>query len=538
MTDAERVRVKCRCGATLKVPPAALGRKARCPKCHNVTVLRADQPAAAQPARPQPAATKPAPTNQPAPPGDRRLTISCSCGARLKVPARAIGHRVKCPKCGGAVAVPKPTKSTAAKPAAPGSNGDDLLEVLGSGRAVAASAAQRAAMQSSGGRGGAVYGVAAATSEAPPEDEEQEEHAAGPPITCPSCRKEYPADAKICPACGINLKTGRALITTEESNLDQAYMYAENILRPLSWLIFTGLHPFASEAFGVRTPWGTRGIAVVTVLVSIWYFFAVIYNPDPSPSNEDLMLWCGQGQSGMQDPNEAWAEFAERLRDQGMSEESIDSLREMDYFEMTPRYRGEHRPYQLVTHMFLHGGVLHLAGNMLFLMVFGARVNALIGNTLTIILYLVLGIAAGLAQMASMSDDPLTPSLGASGAVMGLIGMYLVFFPLHKVHMVFWWRWGLVGGFRLNMKMFAIRGFWVVLFYCVAFDVLFTVLDLETGVAHWAHLGGFLTGAGFALLLLMTRVVNANGGDIVSTVLGRHAWALVGKPGGRGVRLW
>jgi membrane associated rhomboid family serine protease len=120
--------------------------------------------------------------------------------------------------------------------------------------------------------------------------------------------------------------------------------------------------------------------------------------------------------------------------------------------------------------------------------------------------------------------------LGASGAIMGLAGMYFVLFPAYRVHVAIWLRLGLMTGFRLAWKLFAIRGFWVVLFY-IAFDVLATALGAEDGVAHWAHLGGFIAGMAIALVLILTRLVNAYGGDILSVALGRYAWPLLGRPG-------
>ena len=73
------------------------------------------------------------------------------------------------------------------------------------------------------------------------------------------------------------------------------------------------------------------------------------------------------------------------------------------------------------------------------------------------------------------------------------------------------------------------RGFWVVLFY-VALDVIYTACGTDDNVARWAHLGGFGIGAGVGLVLLLLRLINARGCDIVSAILGRHAWALVGRP--------
>jgi membrane associated rhomboid family serine protease len=197
---------------------------------------------------------------------------------------------------------------------------------------------------------------------------------------------------------------------------------------------------------------------------------------------------------------------------------------------------GHYRPSQLITHAFLHGGLLHLAGNLLFLLVLGSRVNALVGNVATVVLYPLLGAVAGLAHMRSVADGPLQPMVGASGAIMGLAGMYLVLLPIHKVHMAAWMRWGLIGGFRLHSTVFAVRGFWVVLFY-IAFDVVFTVLAIKDTTAHWAHLGGFIAGAALALLLLVARVVNCRGGDIVSAILGPRAWLFISRPNRSSIRL-
>ena len=114
---------------------------------------------------------------------------------------------------------------------------------------------------------------------------------------------------------------------------------------------------------------------------------------------------------------------------------------------------------------------------------------------------------------------------------MGLSGMYLVLMPIHRIHMAGWLRPAL--GLRMMLilwfKIWPMRGFWVVLFY-IAFDVLAVLRNSQSGVAHWAHLGGFMTGMAIGLLLLFTKLVNCRGGDIVSALLGKHAWGLVGKP--------
>jgi len=201
--------------------------------------------------------------------------------------------------------------------------------------------------------------------------------------------------------------------------------------------------------------------------------------------------------------------------------------------ELTPEQKcfGEYSHVQLITHAFLHGGILHLAGNMLFLLVFGARVNSAIGNILTAILYPILAVAAALTHLASMGAQPPTPMLGASGAVMGLAGAYLMLYPVQKIYMVIWMRWGLIFGFRLSYKYFALRGFWVVLFY-IMFDVIAVSLMVTTGTAHWAHIGGLLWGFILAFVLLAARAAYSRS-DVLSLVLGRYAWPIFGSPHSR-----
>jgi membrane associated rhomboid family serine protease len=418
----------------------------------------------------------------------------------MSVAPRFAGRKARCPHCDGPLVVPKAAALPVPPPAASESI-DSLLDELAEGETLT---------------------IAPPTVVKPPPDFTGSRNlptapdTAGGPQTCPSCAKSLPSDAKICVACGIYLKTGRPLLTTQEDILDQAYAYAERAIGILSWLIPIGIYPIASEAFGLRRPWTTRAIAAATVLVSAWFMVAVVYNPEPSVRNANLMLWCGRDTPAHSPPGAPASAPDEANVEPG---------------------KPTHHAYQLFTHAWLHGGLLHLAGNMLFLLVLGSRVNALIGNILTALLYPLLAILAGMAHAIAVADQPLTPMLGASGAIMGLAGMYLVLFPVHRVHMAAWYRWGLVGGFHLHLRLFPMRGFFVVLFY-IAFDVVFTAAGLQDEVAHWAHLGGFIAGATIALLLLCMRLVNARGGDILSALLGRHAWALIGKPNHPGLSLW
>jgi membrane associated rhomboid family serine protease/pSer/pThr/pTyr-binding forkhead associated (FHA) protein len=362
---------------------------------------------------------------------------------------------------------------------------------------------------------------------------------------CPCCRKRLGASARVCVACGINVKTGRSILTAEETNLDETYAAVESVIGWLSWIFWTGLYPIASEAFGTRKPYVIRGIAIVTILTSFWFLYYEWTGSPRMRSAKNMMLWAGDAEPSPEllammyaftDYGNS-AAFEARYdaiseEDPNMSEEEV-ILAAHESLAVDDRCLGVYQPHQLVTHAFLHGGILHLVGNLIFLMVFGSRVNALIGNTLTVVLYPILAVGAAVIHMASLSSEAPSPMLGASGAIMGLAGMYLVLFPIHKVHMAAWVRWGLVTGFHLSLWMWAMRGFWVVLFY-IAFDIFYTALGIEDGTAHWAHLGGFIVGAGIGLILLLAKLVNARGGDLVSALLGRYAWAIVGPPN-RGV---
>ena len=122
-------------------------------------------------------------------------------------------------------------------------------------------------------------------------------------------------------------------------------------------------------------------------------------------------------------------------------------------------------PFGLVGYMFLHGGILHLAGNMLFLWVFGNAVCVRVGNLAYPFIFLALGVVAGLAHL-SMSA---APAIGASGAINGIVGMFLVWFPTNYMSVFYLWPFG-VGTFR-------VRSYWMIPFWLV-FDILGAALGL------------------------------------------------------------
>jgi len=157
-------------------------------------------------------------------------------------------------------------------------------------------------------------------------------------------------------------------------------------------------------------------------------------------------------------------------------------------------------PLQFVTHVFLHAGVAHLVGNMVFLLVFGNAVNAKLGHGLFLLAYFALGIVAGVAWL-SFGDG--AAALGASGAIMGLVGLFLVYFPRNDVNVFYL----IFIGPAARGGAFTISSYWLILLY-VALDLL-GFLGPGSGVAHVAHLGGTAAGVAAGLLLLASGLVTS-----------------------------
>lgn len=146
----------------------------------------------------------------------------------------------------------------------------------------------------------------------------------------------------------------------------------------------------------------------------------------------------------------------------------------------------------LFSSMFMHAGWLHLGGNMLYLWIFGDNVEDRFGHAKFIIFYLLCGIAATFAQMAfSLGSD--IPNLGASGAIAGVLGAYILMFPHRKVSV-------LLGRVVTQMPALIVLGFWFVLQFFSGIGSI--AQSSETGgVAYLAHIGGFVAGIVMALFL-------------------------------------
>ncbi|MFT4151740.1 MAG: rhomboid family intramembrane serine protease [Paracoccaceae bacterium] len=150
-----------------------------------------------------------------------------------------------------------------------------------------------------------------------------------------------------------------------------------------------------------------------------------------------------------------------------------------------------------LTSMFLHGGWMHLIGNMLFLWIFGDNLEDLMGHVGFLVFYLACGLAAAGMQFAADPDSQL-PMVGASGAIAGVMGGYLLLFPRAKVDLLII----IVVFFRVfTVPAWTMLALW---FGIQIFNGLATDPELG-GVAHWAHAGGFIAGIVLALPVWLRR---------------------------------
>jgi membrane associated rhomboid family serine protease len=150
----------------------------------------------------------------------------------------------------------------------------------------------------------------------------------------------------------------------------------------------------------------------------------------------------------------------------------------------------------LITSQFLHGGWLHILGNMLFLWIFGNNVEDRLGRIRFLAFYLIGGIVAGLTQVA-IDPDSAVPTIGASGAIAATLGAYVVLFPRARitslVFLVFFYQ-------LIDVPAVVVLVFWFVLQLIDGIASL-GVTDASGGVAFFAHIGGFVFGAVVALIV-------------------------------------
>jgi membrane associated rhomboid family serine protease len=146
--------------------------------------------------------------------------------------------------------------------------------------------------------------------------------------------------------------------------------------------------------------------------------------------------------------------------------------------------------FTLFSHMFMHASLLHIGGNMIFLWIFGDNMERLLGPWLFAAVYLALGLAAGLGECLVRMDSYL-PAIGASGAIAGVLAMYLVCFPKNRVNLFYF--------VLFDAGVLKVRAYWFLLMW-ILLNVFEAVLQTP-GVAHGAHVGGFAAGGIVGLLI-------------------------------------
>jgi len=145
--------------------------------------------------------------------------------------------------------------------------------------------------------------------------------------------------------------------------------------------------------------------------------------------------------------------------------------------------------YTFFTSMFLHADIIHLGGNMLFLYVFGDNVEDTFGHVRYLFFYLISGIAASLLHIFSVPDS-IIPTIGASGAIAGVLGAYFILYPRARILTLVFAFWITI----VAIPAVIFLGLWF------AYQFLYgTIVGAGGGIAYWAHIGGFVTGMLFGV---------------------------------------
>lgn len=149
----------------------------------------------------------------------------------------------------------------------------------------------------------------------------------------------------------------------------------------------------------------------------------------------------------------------------------------------------------ILSSMFMHGGFAHILGNLLYLWIFGDNVEHRFGSGVFLAFYLVSGVVATVAQIA-LDPDGIVPNLGASGAISGVLGAYLVLFPRNRVTAIFLFH-------LVSIPAIVAIGVWIVFQFFNGLGSIMVSQETVGGVAYGAHIGGFFAGVVLALVLRM-----------------------------------
>ena len=199
---------------------------------------------------------------------------------------------------------------------------------------------------------------------------------------------------------------------------------------------------------------------------------------------------------------ENYARFAAAASQQGLTIQQLVS----QYFPVTDYYLrpGDLHFYQFFSYQFLHAGIWHLFGNLIFLYVFGNNVEDRLGHFGYLFFYLAAGIVAALGH-AAFKDSP---CLGASGAIAGVTGAYLALFPLSNITIFYW--------VIFVVDYFEVTGIVLILFR-VAQDILFNFFG-NGNVAYIAHISGYIFGFGLCMALLLIRLFPREPYDLLALI--------------------
>jgi membrane associated rhomboid family serine protease len=165
--------------------------------------------------------------------------------------------------------------------------------------------------------------------------------------------------------------------------------------------------------------------------------------------------------------------------------------------------------------MFLHGGILHLGGNMLYLWIFGDNVEDRLGHVKYLVFYVACGLAATLAH-AFVNPSSVVPSIGASGAIAGVLGAYLILFPRTRVLTLIPILFFIT---IREIPAIVVLGLWFVLQLFVGVGSIGVQSASEGGVAYFAHIGGFAFG-----MLLVVLMGGTRRGPPPPRIVGRYDW--------------
>ena len=151
----------------------------------------------------------------------------------------------------------------------------------------------------------------------------------------------------------------------------------------------------------------------------------------------------------------------------------------------------------LLTSMFLHGGFMHLAGNMLYLWIFGDNIEDILGKPVFLLFYFICGIVAALSQALPEPSSQI-PMIGASGAISGVLGAYIVFFPKKKIKVAI--------PFGFFLQILRLPAYVVLIFWFILQLINGANAGSGGGIAFGAHIGGFVAGVVLApILAVVTR---------------------------------